>query len=194
MKKYLLFLCCIYCSVVWSQKNLATVSEFNGVKVFSDSRPVAEYDVLGEVSVSSKGDVYMINVGGMMIAGNSSLQYNELRNALVANAVLANREVDAIILQVADRKSPAATMIKFKEGQKNTNLAKVNQYMGVYTFVDCQPESDYTFKKKVKIGGLEGGYDDIRKTLSRKASKKKCNGIIVHFVTGGYDYAEAINL
>lgn len=78
------------------------------------------------------------------------------------------------------------------------NLATVNQVQGVYIFVESEPVNTYiylgTVKNTVTFGS--GQFDDVKKTLLKKAKKEYpgANGLIIHFVNGGTDYADAIIL
>ena len=179
-------------------KQLAKVDNYSGVYVFSYCEPVADYEVIGDVSVNGGGSSYY-SIGGMSFYSSGELQYNELRNGLIVSAVMANRSVDGIIIHPTKVNSGRATMIKFKEGteKKDRELAYVYKKSDYYIFVDCKPVSDYTYQGKRRARLLMNGSSESligailtnTKNLSRDA-----NAIIVHFTTNGYDYAEAITI
>lgn len=179
-----------------SDKQLAKVDNYSGVRVFSYCEPVAEYEVLGEVSFAgSSGGYYTI--GGMTFASGTEQQYNEIRNALIMSAVMANRAVEGVIIHPIKNKQGRATMIKFKEDAENKDLAYVTKKRDYYIFIDCKPTGDYEFQGKRRCSDLvDGSSDSIIDGILRntKNLSRNANAVIVTFVTNGYDYAEAITL
>ena len=185
-------------------KDYAIVDSYGGVYVFNDCTPVDQYEVLGDVSFGGKtsGSSFVAlpnGMGGttMIVSGGETAQYTSIRNGLVANAVMANRAVEGIIISIPKEGMGRATMIKFKEKSDNNRLAKVNNHRGLYVFSDCKPVNTYTSIKKVK-GKLvywSSAYYYIRDTLLTKAARtKNCNAVIINLVEGGRDYVETINL
>ncbi|GAB4457020.1 MAG: hypothetical protein OHK0036_20720 [Bacteroidia bacterium] len=78
------------------------------------------------------------------------------------------------------------------------NTAEVEQFEGIYVFVDSKPvrEYDYLGTEKVVFTLGSGQYRDIRDKLIKKVKKEypQANGIIFHFNEGGADKADAIKL
>jgi len=78
--------------------------------------------------------------------------------------------------------------------------ATVNQVGGIYIFTDSKPNSDYNYLGTVKSGGgfsfASPQYQPIRDMFIKKIKKEypQADGIILYFVTGGADRAEAIQL
>lgn len=199
MKQKLIIAVMILCGITThaqSDKQLAKVDNYSGIRVFSYCEPIAEYEVLGEVSFAgSSGGYYTI--GGMMFASGSEQQYNEIRNALIVSAVMANRAVEGVIIHPIKNKQGRATMIKFKEGAEDTDLAYVSKKRDFYIFIDCKPTGNYIFQGKRRCSDLvDGSSDSIIDGILRntKNLSRNANAIIVTFVTNGYDYAEAITL
>lgn len=181
--------------------DIARVDNFSGVYVFSDCVPIAPYEVLGEVSNSSTDDSGFfyssggIGLGFLMMDCGSIPQYNEIRYQLIASAVLANRQVEGIIITISQEGVGRAKLIKFKEDVKDKSLARVNSHMGVLVFTDCMPLNTYSYVGKVeKAGGMSSDYNNLLDRMIKKAQKKfpSVQGIIPRFVTNGSDTAEAI--
>ena len=185
-------------------KDYAMVQTYGSVYIFNDCTPVDSYDILGEVSFggSSGGNTYMTMPNGtgvstVVVSSGSTPQYTSIRNGLVANAVMANREVEGIIISIPKEGEGRATMIKFKEKSERNKIAKVNNHMGLLVFSDCVPVNAYTSINKVngKLLYMSSAYDFIRDKLLEKAVKKNdCNAVIINMVEGGRDYVETINL
>lgn len=185
-------------------KDYAIVNIYGGVYVFNDCTPVDKYEVLGDVVFggSNGGGSFMSmpnGLGGttMIISDGETPQYTSIRNGLVANALMANRMVDGIIINITNEGEGRATMIKFREKSENNKLAKVNNHKGLYVFSDCKPYNQYVSVEKIKgkLMSVSSRYDYLRDKLVDKALKKKnCNAVIVNLVEGGRDYIETINL
>lgn len=175
--------------------SLATVEQFNGVYVFTESKPVSEYEILGEIEFNGSGSSSFYMSGGLMLfSSGETPQYNEIRSALVTNAVLANREVEGVIITILGNGKGKATMLKFKPNQNNLGIATVNRQNGIYIFCDCTPIASYQFLGEVSCGGLDASFITLRdKLIKNTMSKhKNANGIILHMKTGKRDKAEAI--
>lgn len=185
-------------------KNLARVETYGGVLVFTDCTPVAPYEILGDVTNAtlSSNEGYsssFLLLGGLLFSGGSSSgatpQYPDIRNQLVINALMANRQVEGILISLPKYGEGRATLIKFKDGAEDKALARVNYHLGVLVFTDCTPINSYTFVgniPKVKRAGIY--YNNIRDKLIMQAQKKfpATEGIITHLISGGRDSAEAI--
>lgn len=188
--------------VNFDKRKLAIVESFAGVYVFNDNTPVSEYEIIGQVSCSKRGTVtsnVAINPLNGDIATVTSIsysaQYPALRNNLITQAVLANRDVEGIIIKTPREGEAIALMIKFKNKDTNNALARVNVHRGLYVFSDCQPYTEFDGVKRVKanVSLWDCSYDYIRDNILKKAAKKKnINGVIIHLVDGGRDYAETI--
>lgn len=182
-----------------NDKDVARVSNYSGVLVFTDCMPIAPYEILGEVNSvpsSNSGSSMMMSAGGMFFMGNiTTPQYTDIRDQLITNAVLANRQVEGIIISLPKEGEGRATLIKFKDDSDDNNLAKVITHQGVMVFMDCMPINSYTFVGKInKAGGMSADYSAIRDRLIKKSKKKfpDMQAIIPRLVSGGHDSAEAI--
>ena len=159
-----------------SSYNLAKAALFSGVYVFSYSQPAQPYTILGEVAFNGKGAAYFYQVGGITSVGNSTIYYPEMRNALVGQAIMANRDVDGIII-----KGKSATLIKFDADTPNKDLALVDKVRGVLIFLDSKPVRQYDYIKTKKVGIA----DETDKTIDKFArqansANKGVQAIIIH--------------
>ena len=176
---------------------LARVENHSGVCVFSDCVPIAKYEVLGDITYSNSGGdgSFVMANGPLIIAGGETPQYTDIRNGLISQAVLANRQVEGILITITREGMGKATMIKFTDPSEDKTLAKVNSHLGILVFTDCSPLTNYSHLGKISgAGGLNSDYNILRDKLIKKCIKKYPNvqGIIPRFVTGGRDSAEAI--
>lgn len=192
MKTKILLALCLFVSLIsfgQNGKSLADVNKIKGFYVFVDSKPVAEYESLGEVKVDEK-DAEV----------KRSPQYQIIRDNLIKNARAANYTADGLILTFVNGGVDKAEIIKFKDGQKNKARAKVEQIQGVYIFVDCEPvtESTYVGTSKKSGGFSSPQYTSVRDALIKKCKKefkdKEFDAIIFKFVDGGADMADAVKL
>ena len=185
--------------------NIAHVACFSGVFVFTDCMPIAQYDILGEVYYDKKGKQHATTLYSYNPASNSinttglsyteSPQYTDIRDGLIIQSVMANRQVEGIIITLTKEGEGRATLIKFKEGEKDKDLARVNTHLGLFVFTDCMPVNTYSFVGKInRAGGLNVDYNVLRDKLLKKANNRypTAQGIIPRFVSGGHDTAEAI--
>lgn len=103
MKKIILLLI-IFLNIVafktLNKKNLAEVEQMQGFYVFTDSKPVAEYDYLGTVKNS---------------VSFSSGQYQSIRDILIKKARKEYPSGDGIILHFVNGGTDKADIIKLKE-------------------------------------------------------------------------------
>ena len=77
------------------------------------------------------------------------------------------------------------------------SYAEVNQQKGVYIFVDSKPLNDFEFLGEVQNKRPWGGssqYTEVKNDLVDRCVKEypKADGVILHFITGQRDRAEAI--
>ena len=202
MKRYILLLLVVLSCNLFAQKNVAIAEQIGGVYIFTDCTPLGQYEVLGDVTYggsSSSSLIAMPNgIGGttMIMSGGATPQYTSIRNGLVANAVMANRSVEGILIQVSKEGEGRATMIVFKEGEEKSKC-RVNRQQGLYVFCDCKPVQEYDkLGEIVGAGGLSSLYSDLRNRLIKKVMKKykAADGIIINLVEGGRDRADAIQL
>lgn len=182
----LLVLFSISTSLCSSQNNIAVVNKIKGFYIFIDSEPLAEYDAIGEI----KSD------GNDPDIQKSGAQYSAVRDNLINTARQVNYTADGLILSLVNGGTDKATIIKFKEGQQNISHARVQQYQGLYIFVDSQPlqETEYLGTVKVKRNRAGSQYTAIRDRLIKDAKRKmkSATGVIIKLVTGSADMADAI--
>lgn len=170
------------------QSNLASVNKIQGFYVFVDSQPIAEYDVIGEVVLDS----WIYRDRDVRISGG---QYQPVRDYLINSARRANNSADGLIMTLVNDGTNRAVIIKFKENQKNIGTAKVNQYQGLYLFVDANPVSPTNYigsnTKIFDFGSYE--YSAIRDKFIKRTKKDfpEAQCIIFKFVSGGTDVADA---
>ena len=187
MKKLLFIFALALPMLCQAQNNIAVVPELHGVLIFTDNTPVADYDIVGEVSYQQESsDPYLSNPA----------QYEKIRRGLVINAILANRQVEGIITDIKDNGTGEAKMIIFKPTAKDRNLARVNEYKGVLYFYDCQPQAQNSTVKKYSAPS-SFRYSVVRKGVIKKAAKKKLhkkgvNAVVVTYRSGRRDKVDAI--
>jgi hypothetical protein len=190
MKNSFLFLILIITNVISinAQTNLAEVNKINGFYIFVDSKPTADYDVVGEVKVDET-DKDVIKSQG---------QYTDIRDNIIRNARMANYGAEGLIFTFINGGTDKALIIKFKQDKPENKIAKVEQYLGLYVFTDCTPLSkfDYLDTQKFSGGFSSGQYTSVRDTLIKRVKKKipNANAIILKFVTGGYDLADGVRI
>jgi hypothetical protein len=83
------------------KKSSADVNQVEGYYIFTDSKPVLEYEYLGTVKFN----------GGL---GFSSEQYTDVRNKLIKRAKKEFPRADGIIFYFATGSADRADLIKFK--------------------------------------------------------------------------------
>ncbi|WP_033961270.1 hypothetical protein [Psychroserpens jangbogonensis] len=171
----------------YCQNNISEVNKIQGFYIFTDSQPLAEYDVIGEVTTNNNDDKDIKNSGG---------QYQAVRDYLIRSARQVNYQADGLILTMVNGGTDKAIIIKFKENASNLNQAKVKQYQGLYIFVDSEPieKTEYigTVKKKTSFSSSQ--YTSLREKLIKKCKKEfsDAKGLILKFVSGGTDTGDAI--
>lgn len=171
----------------YSQNNIAIVNKISGFYIFNDCQPLAEYEVVGEVNTNNHKDNDITNSGG---------QYQPVRDYLIKTARSVNYTADGLILSLVNGATDKALIIKFKDGQKNKELAKVQQYQGYYVFVDCEPNKQikYLGTVKLSVSLFSSQYSALRDKLIKKCktSYPDAKGLVIKFVNGGSDTADAI--
>lgn len=176
-----------FCSFSYCQNNIAVVNKINGFYIFNDCLPISEYDVIGEVSTEGNSDKEIKISKG---------QYTPVRDFLIKTARQVNYNANGLILSLVNGGTDKAVIIKFKENKIENNQAKVNQYQGVYLFVDNEPISQNEYIGSVKIKGHLSStqYSTVRdKLLERcKIEFSGSKAMILKFVNGGNDTGDLI--
>ena len=171
-----------------AQSNLAEVNKINGFYIFVDSKPTADYDVVGEVKVDET-DKDIIRSQG---------QYSDVRDNIIRNARMANYGADGLIFTFINGGTDKALIIKFKQDKPENKIAKVEQYSGLYVFTDCTPlpKYDYLDTQKFSGGFSSGQYTSVRDTLIKRVKKKipNANAVMFKLVSGGNDLADGIRI
>lgn len=171
---------------VFSQSNLAEVNKINGFYIFVDSKPIGDYEVLGEVKVDETNKEVLKSEG----------QYSAIRDNIIKNARSANYTAEGLIFNYINGGTDSAMMIKFKDKSEKNNLAKVEQFQGLYIFTDCTPTKEYKYIETIKFSGGFNNlqYSNVRDTMIKRVRKKysEAEGIVLKFVIGGNDVGDAI--
>lgn len=177
----------------FAQSNIGIVKKIQGLYIFTDNEPMADYSVFGEISISVAEAQSDIDI-------KSSLgHYQAVRDFLIKKTRMSNSFADGIILSLIDGGTDKAIIIKFKDNATNKDYAKVNRYKGLYTFVDCEPLSKYqnlgstSFKNTLSFSSNQ--YAGIRDVLIKKSLKEYsgANGVIIQ-LSRGSNNADAITL
>lgn len=84
-----------------NKKNVAIVEQVQGIYIFTDSKPVKEYDFLGSVEGPKRS--------------MGCWQYERVRDNLIKEALKEYPKTDALILHPHDGAVDKADAIKFKE-------------------------------------------------------------------------------
>jgi len=172
---------------LFSQNNIATVNKINGFYIFTDNQPIAEYDVIGEITTKGHNDPDITSSGA---------QYQPVRDYLIKTARQANYTADGLIVSLINGGTDKALIIKFKENATNKNQAKVTQFQGLYLFVDCEPlkETKYLGTVKATMSWSSSQYSAVRDKLIKKCKGdfSDAKGIVIKFVSGGSDTGDAI--
>ena len=106
-----------------------------------------------------------------------------------------NYKAEGLILSLVNGGQDKAVIIKFKD-QTNNSHARVNQYQGVYIFVDNDPLTPYDYAGNIipKNKSNSNQYTSIRELFLQKCVKDfgQAKGMILKFVNGGADIGDAI--
>lgn len=186
MKNFLFLFCLICVSEAYAQKNTSVVNRIQGLYVFTDCQPIDDYEVLGEITTEGHNDKDIKKSGG---------QYQTIRDALIKKVKQTFYSADGIILSLVNGGTDKATVIKFKEKSDKNAHAKVNQYQGLYIFVDSKPVNEFEYQGTVKVSlSLSSQYTAIRDKLIKKCKSdfESAKGIVIKLVTGGKDLGDAI--
>lgn len=175
-------------SLIGAQNDISIcrVAKNSGIYTFTDSEPISDYEILGEVSVTGFESQELQNSLG---------QYQSVRDELIKTAKAANYQVEGVILTLITGGKDKAHLIKFKNTEEDHSLARAKRYSGIYIFCDSDPITQYDY-----LGNLKGKhtlmpqYSTLRDDFVKKCAKKykDAKGIILHLVSGGKDTAEAI--
>lgn len=87
------------------QLDAATVNQYQGIYVFTDCRPSAEYTVMGTVKPKGRG---------LMAAGLKSTQYSSMRNALIKAAKEQYPDCNGVILNLSSSSMDECSAIKLR--------------------------------------------------------------------------------
>lgn len=149
MKKHILLLLILLSGNLFAQKNLAIAEQIGGVYIFNDCTPLGQYELLGDVTFGGSNRSSFIampnGAGGttMIKSGGGTPQYTSIRNGLVSNAIMANRAVEGILIQIPKEGEGRATMIKFKEGEDKSKC-RVNRHKDYTCFAIANPYKNMT--------------------------------------------------
>lgn len=172
-------------SIGFAQNDTARVNKINGLLIFTSCDPLAEYEVLGEVQYNPN-----------LQSWNSGHQYPSVKESIINQTNQLYNNAEGLIMLLGDGGKQKATVIKFKEDQINTDLARVKFLRGFLVYVDNRPQSKYkhlgTSKNSYSAGGHK--YKDVLGRLLNKCREDYANaqGVIVNFVNQGTDTADAI--
>jgi len=188
MKKNILFVALFAITAMcFGQNDVARVDKVNGVYVFNDCTPLADYEVIGEIECSGYQDPTITTSHG---------QYTPVRDNMLRNAKRANYDTEGVILKLVNGGVDMATIIRFKNQEEDHSLARVNRYQGVYVFVDCSPVAEYQYLGNCNSTNdiFKTQYTPLRDKLINICTHKykDANGIILHLISNGKDTAEAI--
>lgn len=191
MKKLFLslaiFLAATLVSMAQAPNSTAVVNKVQGFYIFTDSQPIAEYDVVGEFSTEGHDDKDIRSSGA---------QYQPVRDYIAKKVRAVNYLADGLILNFQNGGTDKAVVIKFKENAQNKNHAKVAQFQGLYLFVDSEPlnPTEYLSTSKVSLTLGSSQYSVLRDKLIKKAKKESptAEGLVLKFVAGGSDVGDAV--
>ena len=172
---------------LYSQNNVATVNKIQGLLIFTDCQPISDYEVVGEVNTLMGTDDDLKKSGA---------QYQPVRDLLIKITKQVNYKADGLILSLVNGGQDKAVIIKFKDQTTKNSLARVNQYQGIYIFVDNEPLNAYDYAGNIipKNKSNSNQYTSIRELFLQKCVKDfgQAKGMILKFVNGGADIGDAI--
>jgi hypothetical protein len=187
--KYLIlpFLLLTFTNNVFCQNNIAVVNKIQGFYIFNDCLPLSDYDVIGEISTDGNTDKEIKMSKG---------QYIPVRDFLIKSARQVNYNADGLIITLVNNGIDKAVIIKFKDANAKNNQAKVNQYQGVYVFVDNEPLTPNEYIGTVKTKGklTRAQYSSVRDNLLDrcKIDFSGSRAMVLKFVNGGNDTGDVI--
>ncbi|WP_395804182.1 hypothetical protein [Daejeonella sp.] len=171
----------------FGQNNIAIVNKIQGFYIFTDSQPISDYEVVGEVTTESHNDSEI---------NRSKGQYQPIRDFLINAARRVNYTADGLVFSLVNGGNDKALIIKFKEKSANNSHSKVNQYQGVNVFVDSEPLNEYEYIGSVLDKGKSNifQYSDLRDKLIVTCKKEIVNSkaIVLKLVYGGTDTGDVI--
>lgn len=174
-------------TVGYSQENIGVVNKMQGFYIFTDSQPLAEYEVVGEVSTAGHDDAGISKSKG---------QYQPVRDFLINAARKVNYTADGLILSFVNDGDDKALIIKFKENSEKNSHSKVNQFQGVYVFTDSEPlkENEYitTISDQGKSKSFQ--YHALKEKLISICRKEQPNAkaLVLKLVYGGTDSGDVV--
>lgn len=187
-KKILLsfFIILIY-SKGFAQNNFAVVNKIQGFYIFTDSQPIADYEVVGEVTTEGHNDSDI---------NRSKGQYQPIRDYLINAARRVNYTADGLVFSLVNGGNDKALIIKFKDKSATNSHSKVNQYQGVNVFVDSEPLHEYEYVGSVLDKGKSNifQYSELRDKLIATCKKEIVNSkaIVLKLIYGGTDTGDVI--
>mgnify|MGYP006879610949 CR=1 FL=1 len=169
------------------QNNIAVVNKIQGFYIFTDAQPIAEYEVVGEVTTTGHNDIDIKNSGA---------QYQSVRDYLIRKARQVNYTAEGLMFSLVNGGTDKAVIIKFKDNADNKNQAKVSRYQGLFLFVDSEPlnENKYLGTVISKFSFSSAQYTALRDKMIKKCRKdfSEAEGIIIKFISGGTDTGDVI--
>ncbi len=171
----------------YSQENIGIVSKIQGFYIFTDSQPIADYEVVGEVSTEGHNDADISKSKG---------QYQPVRDFLIRSARKVNYTADGLILSLVNDGDDKAVIIKFKENTVKNSHSKVNQFQGVYIFADSEPMHETEYISTVTDPGKSNNfqYHALKEKLINICRKEQTNAkaLVLKLVYGGTDSGDII--
>lgn len=188
--RFIIIICLIIpVSKGFGQDNEAIVTKLQGFYIFTDNQPIAEYEVVGEVSTEGHNDAAITKSKG---------QYQAVRDFLIRSARKVNYMADGLILSLVDGGDDKAAIIKFKSNSAQNNHAKVNQYQGVYIFVDSEPMRETEYITSIFDHGKSNSlqYHALKERLISIGRKEQPNAkvLVLKLVYGGSDSADIVKI
>lgn len=182
-----ILIACLMVSKGYSQENLAVVSKIQGFYIFTDSQPIAEYEVVGEVSTEGHNDVAITKSKG---------QYQPVRDYLIKAARKVNYTADGLILSLVSGGDDKALIIKFKTNSETNNRSKVNQYQGIFIFVDSEPMRATEYITSISDQGKSNSlqYHALKDRLINICRKEQPNAkaLVLKLIYGGTDSGDIV--
>ncbi|MES3016754.1 MAG: hypothetical protein V4721_03200 [Bacteroidota bacterium] len=176
-------------SVSYGQQNVAVVSKIQGFYLFTDSHPIADFEVVGEVSTEGHNDAAITKSKG---------QYQPVRDFLIKAARKVNYTADGLIFSLVSGGDDKALIIKFKENSIKNSQSKVNQYQGVYIFTDSEPMSGTDYITSILDRGKSNSlqYHALKERLLNICRKEQPNAkaIILKLRYGGTDSGDIVKI
>lgn len=184
-----ILIACLIVSKGYSQENVAVVSKIQGFYIFTDSQPIAEYEVVGEVSTEGHNDAAITRSKG---------QYQPVRDYLIKAARKVNYTADGLILSLVSGGDDKALIIKFKTNSELNNRSKVNQYQGVYIFADSEPLKATEYIASISDQGKSNSlqYHALKDRLINLCRKEQPNAkvLVLKLVYGGTDSGDIVKI